>query len=289
MAVTSDLPYLINDADNHFNQPLDCFERYIDPSQRDLAIRYVTGPDGKPIQLFNGKPAKFHADQITFSEGELAKMLGDTSKIEKEASASSEGQPGKELGTIPGMLLNRLNPLRGLSEEERNAFVAEFREKSEGFDDRDLRLSLMDDQGIDKGIMYPGGAILEIEFEIDEDIDALYANIRAFNRWIVEELAFVVEKRMWFPPYIALADPELAVKELETVVAQGATMIQIKRGHAHGGRDNPSRRTFTRGSGLRPVLEHRQRGGHPRGGASGRYRLPEVRGGLVRRSERRVR
>ena len=25
------LPYLINDADNHFNEPPDCFERYIDP------------------------------------------------------------------------------------------------------------------------------------------------------------------------------------------------------------------------------------------------------------------
>ena len=34
------LPYPINDADNHFNEPLDCFERYIDPSKIDLAIRY---------------------------------------------------------------------------------------------------------------------------------------------------------------------------------------------------------------------------------------------------------
>ena len=37
-----DLPYAINDADNHFNEPPDLYERYIDPSQRDLAIRYVT-------------------------------------------------------------------------------------------------------------------------------------------------------------------------------------------------------------------------------------------------------
>ena len=35
------LPYPINDADNHFNEPADCFERYIDPSKIDLAIRYV--------------------------------------------------------------------------------------------------------------------------------------------------------------------------------------------------------------------------------------------------------
>ena len=28
-----DLPYAINDADNHFNEPPDLYERYIDPSQ----------------------------------------------------------------------------------------------------------------------------------------------------------------------------------------------------------------------------------------------------------------
>ena len=38
------LPYPINDADNHFNEPPDCFERYIDPSKADLAIRSVRRP-----------------------------------------------------------------------------------------------------------------------------------------------------------------------------------------------------------------------------------------------------
>ena len=28
---TTELAYWINDADNHFNEPPDCFERYIDP------------------------------------------------------------------------------------------------------------------------------------------------------------------------------------------------------------------------------------------------------------------
>ena len=36
-----------------------------------------------------------------------------------------------------------------------------------------------------------------------------------------------------------LADPELAVQELEILLEQGAPIIQIKAGHAHGGRDNP--------------------------------------------------
>ena len=56
-----DLGYQINDADNHFNEPPDCFERYIDPKHAELAIRSVTGPDGNPMQLFAGKPSKFHS------------------------------------------------------------------------------------------------------------------------------------------------------------------------------------------------------------------------------------
>ena len=46
------LGYWINDADNHFNEPPDCFERYIDPKDSALAIRSVTDPDGQPMQLF---------------------------------------------------------------------------------------------------------------------------------------------------------------------------------------------------------------------------------------------
>ena len=86
--------------------------------------------------------------------------------------------------------------------------------------------------------MFPAAAH-DIEYEFADNIEALYANIRAFNRWMHEEVGFVVDKRMWLPPYISFADPDLAVKELEIVLAQGATAIQTKSGHAHGGADNP--------------------------------------------------
>jgi predicted TIM-barrel fold metal-dependent hydrolase len=136
------------------------------------------------------------------------------------------------------MLLNRLNPLKGLSDEERKEFIAEFRNKAEAFGNRDLRLALMDEQGIDKALMFPAAAH-DIEFEFADNIEALYANIRAFNRWMHEEVGYVSDNRMWVPPYIAFADPQLAVKELQQVIADGAPMIQTKSGHAHGGRDNP--------------------------------------------------
>lgn len=235
------LPYGINDADNHFNEPPDCFERYIDPGKADLAIRYVTTPDGRRMQLFAGRPGKYYSatnQQVTFSRDELERMLGDTSRVGTGRGTVPKEDGERDLSIVPGMLLNRLNPLKGLDDEQRAAFVAEFRNKSEAFGDRDLRLALMDEQGIDKALMFPAAAH-DIEFEFADDLDALYANIRAFNRWMHEEVGFVVENRMWLPPYISFADPDRALAELEIVMAQGATAIQTKSGHAHGGADNP--------------------------------------------------
>ena len=143
------LGYAINDADNHFNEPPDCFEHYIDPKHRHLVIRSVKDAEGNTVQLFAGQPSKFHSKQVTYSAEELEHMLGDLSNIGTGRGTVPQEQGEPELGVIPGMLLNRLNPLKGLSEDERKAFVAEFRHKSEAFGDRDLRLALMDEQGID--------------------------------------------------------------------------------------------------------------------------------------------
>jgi predicted TIM-barrel fold metal-dependent hydrolase len=225
--MTSGLPFQILDADNHFNEPDDCYERYIDPAKRDLAIRSVRDEAGRTVQLFAGRPSKFHAGQVTYSAEELEKMLG-----------GAVGEGGGRASVMPGALLNRLNPLKGLSEDERAALIAEFREQSESYGNRDLRLALMDDQGIEAALMFPASAH-NIEYELADDLDALYANVRAFNRWMHEEVGYAYERRMFLPPYIALADVDRAVEELERVLADGAPVIQLKSGHAHGGAANP--------------------------------------------------
>jgi predicted TIM-barrel fold metal-dependent hydrolase len=228
-----ELGYTFNDADNHFNEPPNLYENYIDPSQKDLAIRYVKDADGRRLQLFAGVPSKFEAGQITYSNEELTKMLGGALGDDK-----SESDQDAHPISVPGMLLNRLNSMKGLSEEERKELTEFFRDQSEAYGNRELRLALMNDQGIDKAIMFPASAH-DIEFEFADNIPAMYANIRAFNRWILEEIGYAYEGRMFLPPYIALADVDLAVKELEILLETGAPVIQIKSGHAHGGPDNP--------------------------------------------------
>ena len=229
------LPYGIYDADNHFNEPLDLYERYIDPGLRDKAIRLVTDPDGNKIQLFAGTPSKFTLTQVVYDDEQLERMLGaDPAELRGETDATVRGDA---VGEMPGLLLNRLNPVRGLDDAARDVVIAEFRDQADSYHSRDLRLALMDEQGIDVAIMYPARARYEIEF--GDDMTAMYANIRAFNRWIHDEIGFAYKDRMYLPPYIALADVDLAVQELETVLAQGAPLVQIRAGHAHGGAANP--------------------------------------------------
>ncbi|SRR5579883_1937526 len=228
--MTEQLPYKILDADNHFLEPPDLYERFIDPKKKDLAIRYVKDPStGRSLQLFAGKPSKFTVTQVTYSKEELDKMLGQ---------GGIRGEAEQEMTVMPGMLLNRLNPFKGLSEQERKDLVSQFRNQRESYGNRDLRLALMDEQGIEAALMYPASAH-DIEFEFADDVDAMYANIRAFNRWIHEEIGYAADNRMFLPPYIALADVDLAVQELEILLETGAPMVQIKSGHAHGGRANP--------------------------------------------------
>ena len=72
------LPYGINDADNHFNEPPDLYEKLHRSRQarpRDpLRHRRRTASE---LQLFAGKPSKFTVTQVTYSNDELRKMLGD--------------------------------------------------------------------------------------------------------------------------------------------------------------------------------------------------------------------
>ena len=63
------------------------------------------------MQLFAGEPSKFHAEQITYSEDELEKMLGDTEPAGFDAVVGTVPLIDHgDLSVVPGMLLNRLNP-----------------------------------------------------------------------------------------------------------------------------------------------------------------------------------
>jgi predicted TIM-barrel fold metal-dependent hydrolase len=237
MDVSVELPYLINDADNHFVEPLDMYERYIDPKWRDKAVRFVTDERGRKTQLFAGRPSKnaLTRDSVPQNEEDLEALASTAAPTVADEHAPKPGDGGAR---APGMFLSRLNPYKDLTEAERKELIATFKEQEASWGNAALRLALMDEQGIEAALMFPG-IVLTLEFEFVDDVDAIYANTQAFNRWIHDEVGYAYENRIFLPPYISLADVDLAVKEVERVIDEGAPVVQFMAGHAHGGRHNP--------------------------------------------------
>lgn len=235
--MSGELPFRINDADNHFVEPEDMYERYIDPKYRDKAVRFVRDASGRRVQMYGDRPSKlaFTRESAPQTREELERLAASAAP---QSGDESQAKPGDGGARAPGMFLNRLNPYRNLDEEQRKALMAAFAAQQVAWGDRDLRLKLMDEQGIHAAILYPGH-VLNLEYEFAEDVDAICANARAYNRWIHAEVGYAHAGRMFLPPYVSLADVDLAVEELERVIAEGAPLVEVITGHAHGGRANP--------------------------------------------------
>jgi predicted TIM-barrel fold metal-dependent hydrolase len=216
------LGFLINDADEHSTPRVNAYEEYIDPDKRDMAIRTVTGPDGRRMELFNGRPPRFQPKsmQVTFSSEELAEL-----GVSDHGSDQSMGAAA----LVPGSLLNKLNPLRSLDAEGRKEFVAKYRELQEQLDNPADRLAVMDAQGIECAINFAALPGIEVEFE--EDFDGLYANLNALNRYLGSEWGYSYENRLFTPPFISFADPEAALQQLEEIMKiETPKVIQTSNG-----------------------------------------------------------
>ncbi|MGE0881789.1 MAG: amidohydrolase family protein [Acidimicrobiia bacterium] len=218
------LPYLINDADEHSTPANDCYERYIDPAKKHMAVRRVV-VDGKPEWLYNGRPQRLKPKnfQVTFSDETL-------SRVGVHGAGTTEDEDERNVArVIPGSLLNRLNPLKSLDEEGRKEFARQYRAMQAELDDPVSRLSVMDAQGIGTTMNFAGP--LGIEYEFEDDIEGLYANLRAVNRYLCTEWGFAHADRIFTPPVMSFVDADLAIAELDAILKDGTPKaIQISTG-----------------------------------------------------------
>jgi len=91
----------------------------------------------------------------------------------------------------------------------------------------------MDAQGVQAGLLL-GTTALGVEHELVDDVPALYANVRAYNRWVDEAWGFDRDGRLLTAAWISLIDPELAAAELDRVIAAGARAVALKPGPLWG-------------------------------------------------------
>jgi len=99
--------------------------------------------------------------------------------------------------------------------------------------DKDARLKQLEEQQIEKSIMYPGGWALLAEPFLD-DTNALYDNYESFNKWIDEDWGFAYKDTIYAPAMMSLRDLDRAVAELDRVLAAGAKFIYLPAGPAYG-------------------------------------------------------
>ena len=195
------LGYRLVDGDNHYYEPYDCFTRFIDPEFSDRVINVRIDEKGRGKLYFGDRQFRFmrviQTDYVG-APGSLREMLDN---------------PDSEQGFVHD------GPIRGWDYPDMMR--------------RDARIAKMDEQGVESGLML-GTAMLQAENELYDDVPALYANIRSYNRWLDEEWGFNRDNRIIGAPMFSLMEPELAVAELDRLIAAGARAVVIKPGPLWG-------------------------------------------------------
>ena len=86
---------------------------------------------------------------------------------------------------------------------------------------------LMDEQGIDRAMMWPTLASL-LEERLADDPVATHVVVHAFNQWMHEQWTFNFDDRIFPTPVITLPIVDKAIEELEWVVERGAKAILVR-------------------------------------------------------------
>jgi predicted TIM-barrel fold metal-dependent hydrolase len=97
------------------------------------------------------------------------------------------------------------------------------------------RLQLMDEQGIDRSLMFPTLASL-LEERMRDDPDLAHAAIHSLNEWMYEEWTFDYEGRIFATPVLTPPVVEKAIEELEWCVERGARVMLLRPAPAWGHR-----------------------------------------------------
>jgi predicted TIM-barrel fold metal-dependent hydrolase len=205
MAVQS-LSFPVFDADNHLYETRDALTKFL-PDRHRGAIDYVE-VRGRTKIVVRGQISEYIPNP-TFDVVARPGAMEEYFRV---------GNPdGKDRRAIFG------EPMR---------CIPAFREPAP-------RLELMDEQGIDRALMFPTLASL-VEERMRDDPVLIHEVVHALNRWMYETWTFNYEERIFSTPVISLPIVERAIEELEWVVERGARAVLIRPAPVPGFRGSRS-------------------------------------------------
>src|SRR4051794_39520269 len=89
------------------------------------------------------------------------------------------------------------------------------------------RVELMNEQGLDRTLMFPTLASL-VEERLRDDPNLIHEIVHALNQWMYETWQFNYDDRIFSTPVISLPIVERAIEELEWVLERGARVVLIR-------------------------------------------------------------
>jgi len=180
----------IIDADSHFMEPLDLWERYIEPQYRSHCLRFKRDPEtGRHIMLVNEKKQVKGVGEFS-----LEQMIG-------VSVGYGQKEEGKELGTFD--------------------FASAF---NTSLEDMDRRIEFLEQEGIACQFIYPTLG-LWWEGHVD-DPELAAAHCRAYNRWALDVCA-THRDRLYPVGHISLRHPPEAVRELDRLAKAGLRTVFV--------------------------------------------------------------
>jgi predicted TIM-barrel fold metal-dependent hydrolase len=204
--MTRRFDFIVFDADNHFYETTDSFTRHL-PDRYRGAIEYVQ-VRGRTKIAVKGLISEYMPNP-TFDVVARPGAQEDYFRIGNPEGKSYRELMGEPMRSIPA-----------------------FREPGP-------RLELMDEQGVDRTLLFPTGASL-IEDRLRDDPELTHVVIHSLNEWIHETWSFNYSDRIFATPVITLPIVEKAIEELQWVVERGAKVILIRPAPVPGFRGSRS-------------------------------------------------
>ena len=178
------LPYPLFDADNHLYETREALTKFL-PDGVQGRDRLRRGPKAAPRSSSGARSASTSPTRPSTSWPGPARRRTTSARATPRARAAAR------------------------SSASRCASIPAFREPAP-------RLELMDEQGIDRTLMFPTLASL-VEERMRDDPDLIHAVIHALNEWMHETWTFDYEDRIFATPVITLPIVDKAIEELEWV------------------------------------------------------------------------
>ena len=182
------------DCDNHYYESEDAFTRHV-PEEMQARVVQWAEVDGKKYHVVGGKLSKAVTNPTW-------NPIAKPGALHKYFRGNPEGK----------------NPMEYL--QDREPLPA-------AYIDRDARLEIMESQNLESIWLFPTLGVLYEEL-LKDDLQAVVALMRGFNRWIEEDWGFDYKEKIFASPYISLMDIDQAVSELEWCLEKGARTIVMR-------------------------------------------------------------